>query len=201
MFFSPREVCYNQSTIAMNFSLTDKVIGTISYSLDNEDIQGLQTNYVTDNEQGYKPFLNFSETNKVTVRGDLVFENLPNGNHTLRLYLGHQKPVNIYEVEAFTEVNFSVNAPSVFLVQKQDCYVSDGFPLELIVSEPAWLQCSLDNSANFTITGNTTLTNLSKGYHTVTVFAVNRAGGCCASNTISFNVLEHPVEAPLQIMH
>ncbi len=190
--FSPKEVCYNQSTVMMNFSLTDRTIGTIGYSLDNGDIQGIQTSYVTDKEYDYKPFQNFSETNKVTVTGNLVFENLPNGNHTLRLYLGHQKPINCYEVEAFTEVNFAVKAPAVFVIQKQDCYTCSNIPLDLIISEPAWLRCSLDNAANFTITGNTTLTNLCSGYHNITVFAVNNAGGCCASNTISFRILENP---------
>jgi hypothetical protein len=189
--FSPSQVCYNKSCVLLNFSLTGHSLGTIGYSLDNEDIQGLETFYGDANEDGYAPFLNFSDANQVTVRGGLAFENLSNGNHTLRLYLGHQCNT-LFKVNAFTEVKFSVAAPIVLLIQGQDYYLSRDVPLELIVSEPTYLLCSIDNKTNQTINGNTTLTGLTSGYHNVTVYGCNDAGNWCTSNTINFEVSKNP---------
>ena len=47
---------------------------------------------------------------------------------------------------------------------------------------------SLDGQDNVTITGNTTLTGLSKGYHNVTIYAMDETGNTGASETIYFNV-------------
>jgi hypothetical protein len=185
--FSPQEICYNKSSVLLNFSLTAHNIGTIAYSLDNQTIQGIQTSYEAAGSD-LEPFLNNYETDKVTVKGNLVLEDLSNGNHTLCLYLGHQFR-NRFEAEAYTEVNFSVKAPTVLLIQKQDCYSSGDVPLELIVSEPTCLLCCLDNRANDSICGNTTLTGLSSGYHNITVYAFNGAGSWSASNTINFEII------------
>jgi hypothetical protein len=191
--FSPQEFCYNKSSVVLNFSLTGHSIGTIAYSLDDKAIQGIQTSYEAGGNDS-EPFLNDSENSQVTVKGDLVFEDLSNGNHTLRLYLGHQIR-HRFEVEAFTEVNFSVKAPTVLLIQKQDCYTSGDVSLELFVSEPTCLLYCLDNRVNYTISGNTTLTGLSSGYHNITVYAFNGAGSWCASNTINFEILGNTVDS------
>ncbi len=190
--FSPQEVCYNKSNVLLNFSLTAHIIGTIAYSLDNQTIQGIQTSYEAAGTD-FEPFLNNLETGQVTVKGNLVLEGLPNGNHTLYLYLGHQFR-NRFEAEAYTEVNFSVKAPTVLLIQKQDCYSGD-VPLELLVSEPTCLLYCLDNRVNYTISGNTTLTGLNSGTHNVTVYAFNGAGSWCASNTINFEIIGDTVDS------
>jgi hypothetical protein len=189
--YSPKEICYNTSGILLNFSLTAHTIGTIAYSIDNQEIQSIQTNYLTKTGDQSEPFLNKSETNQLTVVGNAIFENLQNGNHKICLYIGHLVHHNLYEVEAYTEINFQIQAPAALLIQKNSSYASDSIPLELTVSEPACLFCSVDNQANYTIVGNTTLNGLSDGLHNVTIFARNDAGSWCTSNTIGFEILEH----------
>lgn len=189
---SPKETCYNTCCVFMNFSLTSNTtVGTICYSLDNETIQGLPTkyaNYISEQT----PFRNISEKNPLILTGNQVFENLKNGKHTLRIYLGHQKSL-IYEVTAFTEINFLVTAPAITLTQETKNYQSGTIPIELVVSEPSSIRYSMDNANNITINGNTTLTNVSKGNHNLTIYATNHAGECCASNTVKFNV-ENQIE-------
>jgi multisubunit Na+/H+ antiporter MnhC subunit len=46
----------------------------------------------------------------------------------------------------------------------------------------------LDYQDNITIAENTTLTDLSNGYHNVTVYAIDSAGNTGTSETIYFNV-------------
>jgi hypothetical protein len=63
-------------------------------------------------------------------------------------------------------------------------------PLDFMVNEPAsWIGCSLDNEANVTLTGNTTLT-LKAGSHSLVLYASDMAGNMIASETIHFTITE-----------
>jgi len=60
-------------------------------------------------------------------------------------------------------------------------------PLTFTVNETTpWIGYSLDRQENVTITGNTTLTDLSYGMHSVTVYANDTAGNMGSSETIYF---------------
>jgi parallel beta-helix repeat protein len=61
--------------------------------------------------------------------------------------------------------------------------------------EANWIGYSLDGEQNVTITGNTTLTNMTIGLHTITVFANDTFGEMDASQTISFTIAK---PAPFQ---
>ena len=64
-------------------------------------------------------------------------------------------------------------------------------PLNLIVREPvSWMGYSLDAQANVTISGNTTLSELSYGSHNLTVYANDIAGNTGYSRTIYFNIAQ-----------
>jgi len=61
-------------------------------------------------------------------------------------------------------------------------------PLTFTVNETTpWIGYSLDKQENVTITGNTTLTDLSYGIHSVTVYANDTAGNMGSSETIYFS--------------
>jgi hypothetical protein len=49
---------------------------------------------------------------------------------------------------------------------------------------------SIDNKANATISGNTTLTELSSGKHSLTIYSNDTAGNMGSSETIYFTVPE-----------
>lgn len=66
-------------------------------------------------------------------------------------------------------------------------YVSSFVTLEFTINETAsWIGYSLDNQANVTITGNWTLSGLSKGAHSVVVYANDTEGNMGASNIAYF---------------
>ena len=51
-----------------------------------------------------------------------------------------------------------------------------------------WISYSLDGQQNVTITGNTTLTNMTNGEHTIVIYANDTFGDIGYSQTIDFNV-------------
>ena len=70
-------------------------------------------------------------------------------------------------------------------------YNATDVPLNFIVREPvSWMGYSLDGQANVTITGNTTLSELSYGSHNLTVYANDIAGNTGYSKTIYFSIAQ-----------
>ena len=66
-------------------------------------------------------------------------------------------------------------------------------PLTFTVKEPiSWMAYSLDNKANITITGNTTLTISFTGSHRIVVYAKDTEGNACSSDLITFKVASTP---------
>lgn len=68
-------------------------------------------------------------------------------------------------------------------------YSTTNIPLHLLASQPiSWLGYSLDFQTNVTASGNTTLTGLSQGAHSITVYVNTTEGVSASSETIFFNV-------------
>ncbi len=68
-------------------------------------------------------------------------------------------------------------------------YSTINIPLNIITSQPTyWLGYSLDSQPNVTATGNDTLTGLSQGAHSLTVYGNTTQGVTASSETIFFNV-------------
>jgi hypothetical protein len=77
-------------------------------------------------------------------------------------------------------------APIITIISPASSYYKLNVPLNFTVDRPTnWTGYSLDGAANKTITGNTTLTGLTNGAHTVTVYA-NDTSGNMGSNTTNF---------------
>ena len=65
-------------------------------------------------------------------------------------------------------------------------------PLDFSVSKPvSWMGYSLDGQNNVTITGNTTLTGLSKGTHSLFVYA-NDSYGQTAKSLVHYFTIDTP---------
>jgi parallel beta-helix repeat protein len=80
--------------------------------------------------------------------------------------------------------------PTITLLSPQNVtYTTTSIPLTFTVDEAtSWISYSLDNQANVTITGNTTLTDLSEGTHYITVYANDTSGNMGASETVYFTI-------------
>jgi len=68
-------------------------------------------------------------------------------------------------------------------------YTVEDVPLTFTVSEStSWIGYSLDGQANITIAGNTTLTGLSDGMHSLVVYASDITGNIGSSNMVYFTI-------------
>lgn len=99
---------------------------------------------------------------------------------------------------------FTVNAAaprvSVLSLKPSKTYNVTTLPLDFSVSEPtAWLGYSLDGETAIAITGNTTLTHLSEGTHTIVVQAEDTAGSTGSSAPVAFKVETQPQETPPEL--
>lgn len=83
-----------------------------------------------------------------------------------------------------------ITPPTFYVLSPEDkTYLVEGVPLTLTVSEPtSWIGYSLDGQMNMAITGNTTLSALSDGSHSLRVYAKDTAGNIGASEMIYFTM-------------
>jgi hypothetical protein len=93
------------------------------------------------------------------------------------------KPI---ETQAFPDVKspiISVFSPA------NETYDSSNVSLTVTVNESVvWIGYSLDGKGNVTVTGNTTLTELTNGLHSLVVYAYSALGNMGASVTVSFTI-------------
>jgi hypothetical protein len=111
--------------------------------------------------------------------------------------------VTNFFIDGSSSVVFTVDLKppsiSVLSVENKTYYTSD-VPLNVIVNEPvSQVIYSLDGQRNVTIAGNTTLTDLPEGEHTLTVFVMDPAGNIGASETVTFTIEPEPFPTALVI--
>ncbi|MCZ2809700.1 MAG: DUF362 domain-containing protein [Candidatus Bathyarchaeota archaeon] len=84
----------------------------------------------------------------------------------------------------------SEETPAILLLSPENkTYSTNDVPLNFIVNKPtSWIGYSLDGQANVTVGGNTILTSLMDGSHSVIVYANYTAGNMGASNVVWFTV-------------
>lgn len=90
-----------------------------------------------------------------------------------------------------SEIAFIVDTgpPRISLICPQnEVYNVTEIPLRYALNEPSRVTYSLDGLDNVTLSGNSTLTELSKGLHILIVYATDAAGNIGSSETITFAV-------------
>lgn len=97
-----------------------------------------------------------------------------------------------FEIIGYSTVSFikDLVPPRITLLSPQNrTYVTSDVELDFTVNEAvAQILYCLDGKENHTITGNMTLTGLSEGEHSVTLYADDVAGNAAASKTLFFSV-------------
>jgi nitrous oxidase accessory protein len=92
-----------------------------------------------------------------------------------------------------SDLNINILSPTSGLYQIGLYEAVKIIPLTFTVSEPvSWVAYSLDNQANVTLAGNTTLTRLLAGSHSIVVYAKDAAGNTCSSNWLYFKIATTP---------
>jgi hypothetical protein len=159
--YSPLNKTYNSNAIPLIIVATKPVL--LDYSLDGEPNVKLATN--------------------ATLVG------LSDGNHNL-IFNAADAAGN----SALDRVYFAVDTKTPIISNSSINVNADNATeasLYFTLDEPAqWIGYSLDDKENITIKGNTTLTNLPSGKHSLTIYSNDTAGNMGVSDTIYFNVPE-----------
>jgi hypothetical protein len=101
---------------------------------------------------------------------------------------GYRQDNDTY-VERISDTSVTVKVLGPLLSPENKAYSTVDIPLEFVVGSPvSWIGYSLDDAANLTVTGNTTLLGLSEGTHSIIVYANDTAGKMEASSKTFFTV-------------
>jgi hypothetical protein len=163
---SPENKVYNETSTPLTFT-TDKPVSSIWYSLDGGP--------------------------NVTISGNTTLTQLTDEQHSLHVYA--QVPtgnIGASELPVFT-VDLPPNITLLTPVERP--YNTTAIPVNFNTDKPvSWIAYSLDGQNNVVINGNTTLSDLPDGNHTLTIYAADAFGNEGQSQTISFT--RYPIMAP-----
>jgi len=158
---SPENTTYAADFIPLTFTV-DETTSWIGYSLDGQA-----------NE---------------TITGNTTLSGLSDGAHILVIYANDTAGnMGSSDIIYFT---IDTTPPSISIVSPENkTYATTNVPLTFMIDESvSWMAYSLDNQANVTITGNTTLSGLSEGSHNLVVYANDTANNNGSSNIVHFTI-------------
>ncbi|UCE95830.1 MAG: hypothetical protein JSV51_09040 [Candidatus Bathyarchaeota archaeon] len=160
---SPQNLTYQSSTIPLSFTLNESC-QWIGYSLD-------------DNEN-------------VTIGENTTLTGLSNGPHSIIVYAqDYFGNVGSSDLIFFTvDAVIDESPPSIDVLSPENStYTTSSIPLTFVLNESCqWIGYSIDGGTNTTISGNTTLSGLSNGPHTLLVFAQDLSDNVGSSGLIAF---------------
>ncbi len=188
--------------LQQNDSIVSMYIDQIGYSIDNGSPKGLTIPFSSIRHE----FSSIYDVFPISFQGTIAISNLSNGIHQLTLFAnGGCNIDNINPTSwntSLAPINFSVyNSPPPSIVTfspKSGSYITNNvtlgsIPLNFSVDKTtSWKGYSLDNQGNVTLTGNSTLTGLAYGNHTLEIFANDTVGNMGASQTVNFSIEKPP---------
>lgn len=139
---------------------------------------------------------NSSKSNEVLV-SDILYD-LNDGKHNLFVHgvtdWGNTIDSNVtFTVNSSMLINDNTSPEATILFPKNETYISVGFKINLNfqTNKPfLWARFSLDNQANETILGNTTINKFApSGSHNIKVYIIDAEGNIGASETIQFTTV------------
>ena len=187
---------YNSDSITLNFNASVQLVSGIHI---------IKSFFASDWSPNLTPIeiepTGEEGSNDISV--SLTLTGVPEGKHALRVYVYAEGsiigPMKWYTFQTFnySQVNFTVDTapPSISVSQIGNEINFEAEPLEVplnfTVNEPATkISYVLDAMENVTIDGNTTLSGLSNGEHSLTIYAWDIAGNVGASETLYFTIAE-----------
>lgn len=127
----------------------------------------------------------------VTSRINTTLTGLSYGTHMLKVYANDTAGNECISKSIVFTVK-DIDSPSIAILSVENkAYNTPDIPLNFTINEPvSWIAYSLDNQANVSIAGNTTLPALADGSHTLTLYANDTSGNMGASDTITFSIIK-----------
>jgi hypothetical protein len=194
---SPESKVYTQNSIPVEFTVSNFTIPScnlndffwhlrdygFTFILDSQTVNLRVTYFISEEKADHRTYV---------CSAQLL--DLPEGNHVLTIVVQAETGAvtrGYYTVKK--SVTFTVNAAaprvSILSLKPAETYNSSVLPLDFTVSEPtASLSYSLDGRASVAVAGNTTLSGLSSGTHTIVVQAEDLAGSVGSSSPVTFTV-------------
>ena len=195
-------------TLSVNFHaiIGGGVSHLMSYSLDgkkNETVPLIDHYFGFFKERGGQPEKNYWD-------GLVELPVLSNGTHFITVYLegnycNYYRNHSAYYETAFDSqtVYFTVLSPVALLMENQP-YNSTEIPLNFYVNAvPPQILYSLDSQTNVTISGNTTLTGLTEGLHSINIYTPDEEGRWVNFDTATFIVTKTvptPTSSPTPLL-
>jgi hypothetical protein len=172
---SPQNTTYTQNTVPVTFTYYAPEEASYFYELDGQERVAFSPEFK-------------GGAYRSTISG------LPDGAHNLTVTVVAGGPAINYVGNS--TVAFTVDAaPRVSVLSPENgTYDTADLPLDFGIKKPfSKVAYSLDGLANVTIAGNTTLTGLSNGVHSVVVYAWDNVDNVGTSETITFTVATFPI--------
>ncbi|MCW4006536.1 MAG: hypothetical protein NWF04_08110 [Candidatus Bathyarchaeota archaeon] len=185
VFGSPANKTYNSGSLLLNVTLSaffdfENATRQVEYSLDGEENVSVSTVYLGLGEDFFS-----------TVTAQAALPVLPQGKHNITVYATYCGIYNLTTENSKTS-HFTIdfNAPYLSILSPTtSTYKTPSVALTFTVDKPvSTMSYRLDHNPPVSITGNTTLTNLSDGYHNLFVYAATTSENTGVSETIRFNI-------------
>jgi hypothetical protein len=120
--------------------------------------------------------------------GKGTLDNLTNGYHTVKAYSTDTQGNTLSHSRTFL-VNTTLRFPTLLLSPNNITYYSKEVPLTYTIDDSKYIvDYQLDNSGGNRLTGNTTLSGLSEGRHTIIAHASDIKTGIYTKQTSNFTV-------------
>jgi hypothetical protein len=180
---------------------------TTSIPIEVEVLPAPKTNlvdlsYILDGGPNVKLSITITETS-ATYFGKGTLGNLTNGYHTVTALSVDSKGNVLSESTKFL-VNTTLIFPALLLSPNNTTYYSKEIPLTYTINDPKYtVFYRLDNSRQTQLTGNTTLSGLSEGQHTITAHATDHKTdtGLYSKQTANFIIdTTYPTPTPSPIL-
>lgn len=196
---SPSNATYGSNLLTLNINIESLFDDTIYQYVVVYCIDG--QNNVTIPSSSLSFDLPNGDTGAFTIVkcvGSVALPQLDEGSHCLTVYATYVRldntrgnwPAVIYDSST---VSFTINdgiPPAITnLSIINGTYLQNNLTLSFTTDKPtSWMGYSLDGTENLTIAGNTTLTSLSNGSHSLVIYANDTLGNMGASAPVNFSV-------------
>ncbi|HLN44984.1 MAG TPA: hypothetical protein VK209_04695 [Candidatus Sulfotelmatobacter sp.] len=198
---------YSQKQVLLDINVTLPEHSPLSQTTFLQKVS-CHTDWLTDgillyyNTYGNDSIDNRAPAEKQFLKTSINITGVPEGKHNLTLtaegrgyyIIWGDLPLQLYhfETKSSSTISFTIDtlSPSIRILSIENrIYETSNLALNFTVDEAtSKLAYNLDSKGNVTMTDNITLTGLSNGKHSITVYAQDVAGNMGASETIDFEI-------------
>jgi hypothetical protein len=183
---SPTNQTYNTGHLTLNVSLyyAFAYFDSQTYSIDDQPPAPFSVKLL-------EPELSSMAIIEGQLDGLVTLPPLPDGEHKITIYMNTRSgfPTRPSSQESTVYFTVDTTAPQISNVSlKNQAFNEPQLHLTFTVDEqPSWMGYSIDNTANMTLTGNTTITSPA-GQHNIVIYANDTAGNMGPSEMAHFTV-------------